>query len=99
MVVFLRMLRARSLGYNFERNFSTGERDRDIHDRRTGKHIGGFRGDIMECYFYDGCEEIHDELKDALTDQYNWRAAFGLSTAGVHDETTIKDKTFPRIVK
>ena len=92
------MLRARSLGYSFERNFSTGERDWDIYDRRTGEHIGGFRGDILDCYFYGDCEGRHDKLKDALTNQYDWRAAFGLATVSTPNKTTT-DRVFPHIVK
>ena len=78
-MISLRMLRARRLGYGFEAANYCGEIGWNIYDERTGDHIGSLhsRG-APSCFIHDQYKGRHSKLEDALTNRYDWRAAFGM---------------------
>ena len=72
------MLRARKLGYKFERKdeITEGIREWDIYDSRTDERIGYYQATAWNLYC--SITEGHDKLEDVLTNQDGWRPTLGL---------------------
>lgn len=96
------MLRARSLGYSFNRTTACAERAWDVYDKRTGERIGVFQaweGGSLSCHIYEPHVEEHSYVKDVLSDSYGWHA-FGLGKrATVQNEANSRKTTGPVLLK